>query len=234
VSTRANNRIALVSAALSVLMGGCEISIVLPESPGFPGSVQGNFNTIVASTARAAQSLTAVYTTPSATPTWTPQPTFTPGPSPTPSPTFLYIIGGLNTPVKTPTPIYYYATSTLSAIDYLDGCALLSQTPGNGTHLDARESFTVAWKVRNTGSRTWYRDTVEFAYSSGTRMYDKQVYKLPVNIPRQEYVTLKVAMTAPRNSGTYRTVWSLRRGDVAYPNSNVDYFCHVDLTIRVP
>jgi hypothetical protein len=215
-------------------MGGCEISIVLPEAPGLSGPVRGNFNTIVASTARAAETMTAVYITPSATPTWTPLATSTPSLTPTPTPTFLYIIGN-RTPTRSPTPgYYYYPTSTLSAIDYLDGCALLSQTPGDGSYFDPRESFTVAWKVRNTGSRIWYRDTVEFAYSSGTRMYDKQVYQLPVNIPRQEYVTLKVSMTAPRNSGTYRTVWSLRRGDVAYPNSNVDYFCHVDLTIRGP
>ena len=65
-------------------------------------------------------------------------------------------------------------------------------------------------------------------------MYDKRVYKLPVDVPRQEYVTLKVDITAPRNNGTYRTVWSLRRSDVAYPNPGTDYFCHVDLTIRVP
>jgi hypothetical protein len=216
-------------------MGGCEVSIVLPESPGLSGPVRGNFNTIVASTADAAQSMTAVYLTPSATATWTPLPTHTPSLTPTPTPTFLFNIGSLYTPTKYPTPpYYYYPTSTSSVTDYLDGCALLSQTPANGTHFDARESFAAAWKVRNTGSRTWYTDTVEFAYSSGTRMYDKQVYKLPVDIPRQEYVTLKVAMTAPRNSGTYRTVWSLRRSDVAYPNPNVDYFCHVDLTIRVP
>jgi hypothetical protein len=222
-----------VSVALSVLMGGCEISIVLPESPGLEGPAPGNFNTIVASTAHAAQSLTAVNTTPSATPTWTPLATQTPSLTPTPTPTFLFIIAS-RTPTASPTLWYYYRTSTPSVIDYLDGCALLSQTPGNGTYFDPRESFTVAWKVRNTGSRTWYRDTVEFAYSSGTRMYDKQVYKLPVDIPRQEYVTLKVDMTAPRNSGSYRTVWSLRRGDVAYPNPGTDYFCHVDLRIRVP
>jgi hypothetical protein len=216
-------------------MGGCEISIVLPESPGLLRSAPGNFNTIVASTADAAQTMTALYTTPSATATSTPLPTHTPSLTPTPTPTFLFNIGSIYTPTKSPTPwYYYYPTSTASVIDYLDGCDLLSQTPGNGTYFDSRESFTAAWKVRNTGSRTWYTDTVEFAYFSGTRMYDKQVYKLPVDIPRQEYVTLKVAMTAPRNSGTYRTVWSLRRGDIAYPNPGTDYFCHVDLTIRVP
>lgn len=213
-------------------MGGCEISIVLPESPGLLGPARGNFNTIVASTARAAEQLTAIHTTPSATSTWTPLPTHTPSLTPTPTPTFLFIIGN-KTPTKSPTPGYYYASSTPSVIDYLDGCALLSQTPANGTYFDSRESFTVAWKVRNTGSRVWYRDTVEFAYYSGTRMYDKQVYKLPVDIPRHEYVTLKVGMTAPRNSGTYHTVWSLRRGGVAYPNPGGDYFCHVELRIRV-
>ena len=178
--------------------------------------------------------MTALYITPADTPTWTPLPTNTASLTPTPTPTFLFIIGGIRTPVNTPTPGYtYYSTSTPSVIDSLDGCALLSQSPADGTYFAARQSFTTAWRVKNTGSRTWYKDTVEFAYSSGTRMYDKQVYKLSVNIPRGEYVTLKVPMTAPRNAGTYRTVWALRRGDLAYPNPGSDQFCHVGLTIRV-
>jgi len=108
----------------------------------------------------------------------------------------------------------------------LDGCILLSQTPADGSHFTARESFKVAWKVENTGSQTWDKDSVDFAFSSGTKMYKKQLYDLPANIPAGEYVTLNVSMAAPKSEGTYHTVWSLRRGQ--------SRFCHVDLTIRVP
>ena len=84
----------------------------------------------------------------------------------------------------------------------------------------------MAWKVQNTGPRAWSKDDVDLAYSSGTKMYKKQLYDLPADIPSGEYVTLSVPMVAPKAEGTYYTVWSLRRGQ--------DRFCHVNLTIRVP
>ena len=116
----------------------------------------------------------------------------------------------------------------------LDGCTLLSQTPATEGTTSARASFTVAWKVKNTGSSSGTLITSCFAYYSGTRMYTKQIYHLPVDIPRGEYVTMNVPMTAPKNAGTYRTVWAMRRGDIAYPNPDDEIFCHVDLTIHVP
>ncbi len=233
---RSQYRLALLLGLASLVASGCVISIRIPSSPGLPGAFSGNINTIIAATAAAAQTQTAELLGPSLTPTWTPLPTHTPSLTPSPTPTFIFIIGGGHTPVNSATPgggVITW-TNTPSPSDRLDGCILLSQTPADGTHFAARASFTVAWKVENTGSAVWRKNTVDFAYYSGTRMYTKQVYSLPVDIPRWEYVTLKVPMTAPRNSGTYRTVWSLRRGQVAYPNPSTDTFCHVDLTIRVP
>jgi hypothetical protein len=118
------------------------------------------------------------------------------------------------------------SSDTPAPSDSLDGCILLSQTPSDGSHFDAKESFKVAWKVENTGSQTWDKDSVDFAFSSGTQMYKKQLYDLPADIPVGEYVTLNVPMAAPKSEGTYYTIWSLRRGQ--------NRFCHVNLTIRVP
>ncbi len=108
----------------------------------------------------------------------------------------------------------------------MDGCVLLSQTPDDGSHYASKANFNTAWKVKNTGSSTWYSDDVDFTYVSGTKLHKKQLYHLLADIPSGEYVTFNVAMTAPKADGTYDTVWSLRRGQ--------SYFCHVDLTIRVP
>ncbi len=232
---RSQYRVALLLGLASLAVSGCVISFVIPSSPGLPRAVPGIINTIVAATAGAAQTQTAQLLPPSLTPTWTPLPTHTPSLTPSPTPTFIFIIGGGQAHVNSPTPSGVIIwTNTPLPSDRLDGCTLLSQTPADGSHFAARASFTVAWKVENTGSAVWRKNTVEFAYFSGTRMYTKQVHALPADIPRWEYVTLKVPMTAPKNAGTYHTVWSLRRGEVAYPNPGTDTFCHVELTIRVP
>jgi hypothetical protein len=220
---------------LAVLVSGCEVLIMLPSSSGLSTSVPGMFETIVAGTAAAAQSQTAAVIPSTFTSTWTPLPTRTPSLTPTPTPTFIFLLGGARTPVIFATPAAgATSTDTGSFSEVLDGCTLLSQTPADGSHFAAKASFTAAWKVKNTGTFRWDVDTVDFAYFSGTRMYARQVYHLPVDIPRGQYVTLKVPMTAPKNTGTYLTTWSLRRGQVAYPNPGDKSFCHVDLRIRVP
>jgi len=231
---RVHSRFPLLIGMLSALLSGCEISIMMPSVSGLPTGAPGMVKTIIAGTAAAAQTQTAELMSPTSTATWTPLPTRTPSLTPTSTPTFIFLLGGLRTPVIYETPAAVSTSSgSGSSGEKLDGCTLLSQTPADGSHFSAKSSFTVAWKVKNTGSK-WDSDTVDFAYFSGTRMYTKQVYHLPVDIPRGEYVTLKVPMTAPKNAGSYRTVWSLRRGQVAYPNPGDQSFCHVDVTIRVP
>ena len=199
-----------------MFLSGCDVPI-LSASSGAPAAAPGIFETIVASTAGAALTRTALFTTPSPTSTWTPLPTRTPSLTPTPTPTFL-LSHASQTPADIPVPP--------SASDGLDGCILISQTPSDGSHFAAGESYKVSWKVENTGSQAWDKDSVEFAYSSGAKMHKKQLYDLPADIPVGESATLNVSMAAPNSDGTYETVWSLRRGQ--------NEFCHVNLTIHVP
>jgi Ig-like domain from next to BRCA1 gene len=209
-----------------MVLSGCEVPI-LTASSGAPTAAPGMFETIVASTAGAASTRTALYTTPSPTSTWTPLPTHTPSLTPTASPTFLFSYGASRTPTRTPvTPAVVPSSDTPAASDSLDGCVLVSQTPSDGTHFAAKESFKAAWTVENTGSQAWDTDSVDFAYSSGAKMHKKQLYDLPADVPVGEDVTLNVSMLAPNSEGTYDTVWALRRGQ--------NRFCHVNLTIRVP
>jgi hypothetical protein len=57
-------------------------------------------------------------------------------------------------------------------------------------------------------------------------MYKQHLYDVNVDVAAGATVTFIVPEVAPKNSGTYTTVWALTRG-------NLD-FCHVDLTIVVP
>ena len=197
---------------------------MLPSSSALQTSVPGMFETIVAATAGAAQTQTAVLMSPTLTPSWTPLPSRTPSLTPTLTPTFHFSLGPASTPVRSPTP--GSAAATASPSDSLGGCALVSQTPRDGAHFDPRRNFSVDWKLKNTGSTSWDVGSVDFEYYSGAKLHKKQLYDLPDDVSVGESVTLSVSMAAPKADGTYNTVWSLRRGDT--------YFCHVDLTIRVP
>jgi hypothetical protein len=225
--TRIQGRPALLIGILAVLVSGCEASILWPSSSGAATSVPGMFETIVAASAAAAQSQTATVIPPTPTPSWTPLPTHTPSLTPTLTPTFHFSLGASRTPTRPPTSVSpATATHTASESDAPAGCVLLSQSPEDGSHFDPKKNFAASWKVKNTGASTWDTDSVDFVYDSGAKMHKKQLYDLPTAIPVGQYVTLNVTMLAPKSDGTYTTVWSLRRGTT--------YFCHVDLTIRVP
>ena len=151
---------------------------------------------------------------PSLTPTpTTAQPTFTPTamPSPTPLP---------DTPSLTPT-----LAVTESPEEQLS-CRVMSQSIKNGSHFGPREDFDMGWLVRNTGSADWDASSMEFTYFSGTKMYLFSPVHLDANVEHGEKVALSASLVAPKNSGTYRTVWALRQGTY--------YFCYVSIRIIVP
>jgi hypothetical protein len=206
---------------LSLVVISCDItSLVVPAGP-VPSPVPGAVDTIVARTAAAASTQTAAKVTlvPTGTASATPPPSETPTPTPSPSPTFVFVLPTL-TPTKKPT-----ATSESSTAGF--GCQLLSQSPPDGAKFAAKENFKVTWKIKNTGLAKWDAGTVDFAYFSGTKMFTgAQFYDLPKDVGIDGSITLSVPMAAPRNSGSFKTVWALKRGK--------SDFCHVDLQIVVP
>ncbi len=153
------------------------------------------------------ETMTPPSVPPEATPTQTALPV-----SPTPLLT--------DTPSLTPT-----SASTVSPSDELS-CKLLSQSIKNGSHFSPREDFEMGWKVRNNGTSAWDPGSVDFAYFSGTRMYQFSPAHLQTSVDHGDTVALGASLVAPKNSGTYTTVWALRRG-------NYD-FCHVSIRIIVP
>jgi hypothetical protein len=104
-------------------------------------------------------------------------------------------------------------------------CRLISQDPEDGTEFAPNTDFDAVWRVRNTGTAAWDENGIDFAYVSGRKMHKRAVYDLPDNVNKGESINLVVDMVAPEENGTYKVVWSLRRGG--------NDFCHVDLTIKV-
>ncbi len=134
---------------------------------------------------------------------------------------------GLTTASATPEPASAtpQPTFTFTGGDELT-CRVLSQSRTNGSHFSPKETFEIGWKVRNTGTLDWDPSSVDFAYYAGTKMYVYSPVPLPATVVAGDEIALGASMVAPRNSGSYTTVWTLRRGG--------NDFCHVTIRINVP
>ena len=196
----------LVSLVLLATFGGCASSPPTPSADEvFTMAVQ-----------TADQLMTQAALAPSVVPSPTPVPTRSPTavPSNTPPATLL----------STP-PFFVLLPSPTSTPSQELDCSLIWQSMVDGSKLDPGESFSVSWKVSNTGTSSWNPETVDFTYLSGTRMNQSQVIHLQAAVLPGGAVTLTVDMRAPKKSSDYTTMWSLRRGQ--------EYFCSVGVTISV-
>jgi hypothetical protein len=104
-------------------------------------------------------------------------------------------------------------------------CQIISIDPANGTSFKPRHDFNTFWKVKNIGTKEWDHNSVDFVYSSGTKMHKVAGYDLGDNVASGEKITLGVDMVAPKNPGTYTTTWVLTVGS--------NDFCSMSLTIVV-
>jgi hypothetical protein len=86
------------------------------------------------------------------------------------------------------------------------------ETIPDGTVMDAGETFTKSWTLRNDGICDWTTD-YQFVFVEGDRMGGASTQNLSSRIEPGESVTLKVNLTAPDDDGQYRGVWRLRADD---------------------
>lgn len=152
-------------------------------------------------------------------PTQTPLPTQTQTPAPTITPT---IVLDLPTQILTPEASAVTPTPGPGELD----CKLLSQSPKNGTHFAPRDRFDMGWWVRNTGTLDWDAASVDFVFVGGTPMHAFPLTHLGSNVRADQKTLLVADMLAPKQTGKYTTIWSLRSGQ--------NYFCQVRLTIYIP
>jgi hypothetical protein len=201
----------------------------------YPTTDPNEISTIIVLTANAASTQTAAAMptatfTPSMTPT---RPTETP--SPTETPTVIFI---LSSPTKMVVPTFTFISSGGGGSGSGSGgggsngsssdkyaCQILSVSPANGTSLKGQTDFDATWKVKNTGTKTWDENSVDFIYYSGTEMNKVAGYDLSSSVKPGSQISLGADMVAPKKSGNYTTTWALRVGD--------NEFCKMSLTINV-
>lgn len=155
-----------------------------------------------------------------AAPTATPTPTGTPGPTGTPTipPTATFVIK-----LTPDTPVPSQTADPNDPDSW--ACKMRSQTPKSGSRFEPRERFDMAWQVENFGWATWEPETIRVTYYSGSRLQAYDEVQLRKSVPTDRWTQIMVPMVAPRDSGSYTTVWALWHGD--------QDFCHMTVTIVV-
>lgn len=216
---------------------GCGAPALVTPPPSAPGP--DSIETIIAQTAIAAQTETALVLPPSATPSLTRPPTKTLTVTPTPTATVLFLIS-----TKTSVPI---ATSLFTegegnstgsgssgsgdgfvkptATPQEWNCRVLSKSPANNTTITAGTSFKAIWTVQNTGTKTWPKKGVDVVYQSGAHLNTgKPYYDIPVGVSPGGTLRISVTMEVPKRPKDYSTRWSLMVGKT--------HFCSVQFVFE--
>ena len=217
---RSQKRILYFLLTITIFVISCDVSTLIAPSP--PPSVQNDINAIIAQTAAAAATQTAKFFTATFTPSVTPSPTRVPTDTPTITPTFIFI---MNSPTPVPQLIITPPTAiTPSSKDY--ECQLTGQSPVNYATVAAGQDFQMSWSIANMGRKSWDSNNVDFVYLTGARLYKSKGADLPKSVAPGEIITLKITLTSPNKSGTFKTVWALQSGQ--------NVFCTMSVSIVVP
>lgn len=207
----------ILSTMILVACGPATNQVVIPPE---------QLGTAIVETSAALASQTALYAPPTqfvASDTAIPTMTNTSLPTLTLLPTYtsFLIIVPSKTATITPTRT---ATATPTATKTLNQpCVVAAQIPANNTQFTAGAFFDTIWTLVNTGSVTWAAGNVDFAFSSGTKMYlnGVTVIDLPSTTAPNQSVSLTVHMQAPSAKGTYSDTWVLREGNAIYCTASV-------------
>ncbi len=152
--------------------------------------------------------------------------TATPLPSDTPQPTET----STATPVP-PTPtstrvIVYAPTFTLTPTQTDYQCSITSLSPKSGESITKDADFDLAVTLKNTGTKEWSTDNVDFRYLSGTKFQKKvNAIDLPANVDTGDSIDLVVDMVASTDTGTHEASWGLVNGSTT--------FCTVNISVKV-
>lgn len=186
--------ITLLSTVIAATLTGCGLfNPPLAENPTEVS--QGIIKTFGAQLTE-----TALFTTPSNTPTNTALP---PTATITTTPTETATI----TQTHTPRP-------TLTPLPPRTGCQVLSIEPRAKTRMGPRNDFDAIWILKNTGFEDWDPEEVDFRYIRGYQFQKRHdVFTLPDTVEPQETIEIRIDMVAPAEAGEYTALWGLMHED---------------------
>ena len=126
-----------------------------------------------------------------------PTATNTPPPFPTVPTATSTVPGPTSAPAVTPTSSCD-AASFITDVTYPDG-----------TEVNAGDSFTKTWRLRNVGSCSW-TPSYALVFTGGEAMAGPAAQSLVGNVNPGQTVDVSVALTAPAADGTHTGNWALR------------------------
>ena len=204
----------LLLTVIIFTMVACSPLLLPSGNPPVPTLAPGELEVIIAQTAARAASETAILIPPTLTPTLTPSPTVTASSTPSPTATFLFL---LPTVVTNP--------SGDSGGKY--SCDITSVSPPFDATLSAGQPFSAHWKLLNNGTETWDRNAIDYSYFSGAKIFEgPKARDLDASIGIGGTMEIVIKMNAPKEPGTYTSVWKLNIGQ--------ESFCSMTIIIIVP
>jgi hypothetical protein len=128
-------------------------------------------------------------------------------------------------PMSIAAPVISLSIENTNSAGNSYSCSLVKQSPADWVKMKSRQNFDMNWTVQNTGA-VWYADSTKLSYVGGTKMQTRgDSFTLSSDVARGKKVKLSVDMTAPKNLGTYTTLWALYAGNTR--------FCKVTLVLTV-
>lgn len=96
------------------------------------------------------------------------------------------------------------------------GCAVVSQSPADGTTYTIDTPFNTTWVLQNTGSNAWDQNSVDLSYVgayNNVQMHTgADLYDLTADVNSGATYNFSVSMIAPFNGGTYGEMWQVNQG----------------------
>jgi len=104
-------------------------------------------------------------------------------------------------------------------------CKIVEKSPVKGSVIQSGLNFYAYWTVMNSGTQVWTNNGIDFIYLNGLRSESRVLQDLPNTIPPDSKITLRIPLTAPKNTGFYNVLWTLKVGNT--------YFCPMRVTFEV-
>lgn len=154
-------------------------------------------------------------------------PTDTPYPTPAPITATPLPPTPTETPTKTPFPTFVMPTLpppvvivsttptiTLTPTSTAYSCKIQSQSPTLGQQVAPGYDFDMHWVVKNTGTKDWDQNNVDYRYLSGAELHKyTSGIDFTKTVKSGEEIDLTVDMLAPLNPGTYTAQWIIVLSD---------------------
>jgi len=92
-----------------------------------------------------------------------------------------------------------------------DNATFVSKTISDGSQVNAGQSFTQTFRMRNSGTTMWTTSTSGYTlnFVSGSQMGAPNYVTLPNSVSPGNEVNISVSMTAPTTPGTYTGYWRM-------------------------